>query len=69
MEHSGKDNAAGRNPEQNERVDVFRSQDHFKIRASKSIDPMLSTANIVSFGSDHRMNCTRGALKQLLVFC
>jgi hypothetical protein len=63
MEQRRKDDAAGCDPEQYERIDVIRSQDHVKIRTDESADPVLDDNDIVPFRSHCGMNRASSTLE------
>ncbi len=51
VEHRGENDATSGNPEQNQGVDLLRSEDHIKVRSGKSADPVFGDGNVVSLGS------------------
>jgi len=61
------DHAARRDPEQHERVDVSRMENHFKVRSEEWVHRALRDDDVARFGPECGMDHPRRALEQLLM--
>jgi hypothetical protein len=52
FEESGEDNAAGRNPVENQRINRTSAKNHGEIRASEGADAMIGDDDLALFRSD-----------------
>jgi len=55
------------NAEHNYSMNLSRAKNHVEIRSGKCTDPMFDNENVIGFRSQCGMNCTRRALKKILV--
>lgn len=67
FEECGENHTTGGDTEEDEGMYVVGAEDHFEVGACEGTDAVLGDDDVGGIGSDGGMNCSRGALKQLLV--
>ena len=66
VEQAGKNHSGG-DAEQEQHIDIIRSQDHFEISPDKRVEAMVGDNDVTSFGRNVGMNCARCSLEQFLM--
>jgi len=67
MKQSGKNNSTRGDPEQNQRFNLLRPQNHVQVCSCKSADPVLGYDNVLTLWRHRGMNRAGRSLKHLLV--